>query len=131
MNTIHRLLLTLLLCALAGCTRWQRVPSVPPPDAGARPIGSARVTRRQTGVMVVLYDVRVTADSVIGWRQGDPDRSGLLSGPRRRVALHRDQALVFERSAPNRWATTAAVAVLTVVVAVTFVALYAMHAGDV
>lgn len=128
MNVIRLIpLLCLLLAGLSGCVRWQRMPSVPQADAAARPIGSARVTPRQTGVMVVLYDVRVTADSVIGWRQGDPDPSGLLSGPRRRMALHRDEVLVFERSAPNRGATAAVVAVLTLIVAVSFAALYGVH----
>lgn len=123
---IRRLLaLGLLLGALSACVRWQRLPSVP--DPGGRPIASARVAPRQTGVMVELYDVRVTADSVIGWRKGDPDRSGLLSGPRTRVALHRDEVLVFERSAPNRGATAAVVAVLTLIVAVSFAALYGAH----
>lgn len=131
MNVIRRLFVVgLLLAGLSACARWQRLPSVPPPDTGARPIAAARVTPRQTGEMVELFDVRITADSVIGWRKGDPDPSGLLSGPRRRMALHRDDVVVFERSAPNRRATTGVVAVLTLIVAVSFAALYAVHAAS-
>lgn len=130
MMTIHRLLPCVLLLACAGCARWRWMPSVPPPDQGTR-IASARVTPRETGRMVVLYDVRVTADSLTGWRAGDPDPSGLLSGPRRRMAIHRDDVLVFERSAPNRWAATAAVAVVAFVVAIGFAGLYVMGSGEV
>jgi hypothetical protein len=128
MNVIRRIiLLGLLLAGLSACTRWQQLPSVPPLDALARPIAAARVTPRQTGEMVVLFDVRITADSVIGWRKGDPDPSGLLSGPRRRMALHRDDVLVFERSAPNRGAGAAVVAVVTLVVVVSFAVLHAAY----
>lgn len=127
---IHHLLLCLLLTGSGGCARWRLMPSVPPPDGAAR-IGTARVTPRETGRMVVLYDVRVTGDSVTGWRAGDPDPSGLLSGPRRRVAIHRDEVLVFERPATDRWATTAAVAVVTFVVAMGFAGLYIMGSGEV
>lgn len=131
MNVIRRLFVVgLLLAGLSGCARWQRLPSLPPPDAGARPIAAARVTPRQTGEMVELFDVRITADSVIGWRKGDPDPSGLLSGPRRRMALHRDDVLVFERSAPNPRGTAALVAVLTLVVTASLVALHAVYAAS-
>ncbi len=127
MRVIRRIFLFgLLLAGLSACARWQRFPAVPPPES--RQIAAARVTPRQTGEMVELFDVRITADSVIGWRKGDPDPSGLLSGPRRRTALHRDEVLVFERSAPNPRGTAALVGVLTLVVAVSLAALHAVYA---
>lgn len=131
MISIRRAPLCLLLMALAGCTQWRLMPSVPPPDASGRTIGSARVTPRQTGMMVVLHDVQITRDSVIGWRAGDPDPSGLLSGPRSRMALHRDDVLVFERLAPRRGAAAVVGAALTLLAILSFVALYAMSTAGV
>ena len=95
MTTIPRLFAVLLLVGAGGCTRYQ-VRTLPPPEEGPATIRAARVTPRETGTMVVLHDVRITADSVIGWAEGAPDRSGLLRGERTRVAVHRSQVLVFE-----------------------------------
>ena len=58
--------------------------------------------------MVVLHDVRITADSVFGWAEGAPDPSGLLRGDRTRVAVHRNEVLLFEPAVPDRWATAGA-----------------------
>lgn len=122
-SVIPRLLLPLLLLgASAACSRWQMVRPLPAPEAGAVQISSARVTLRQNGDVVVLHDVQVTADSVIGWRAGDPDRSGLLSGSSRRMAVHRDQVLVLDRSVPDPVGIVAA-ATLATLLTVVFVAL--------
>lgn len=122
MTTIPRLSAISLLVAVAGCTRFQ-VRTLPPPEDGPVSVGAARMTPRERGTMVVLHDVRITADSVTGWAEGAPDRSGLLSGPRTRVAVHRDEVLLFEPAEPHFWATVGAA------VAATFVALalYALN----
>jgi predicted small lipoprotein YifL len=100
MRTITRRLAILLLIALAGCTK-HRPRTLPPPEEGAVSLRSARVTPRETGRMVVLRNVQVTADSVIGWSEGAPDRSGLLTGPGTRVAVHRSDVLVYEPAVPD------------------------------
>jgi hypothetical protein len=91
------------LVLAAGCTRWELAPAVPPAEAPA----VARVTPSTTGIMVVLHDVQVTADSVVGYRVARPD--GLAPAPARaRVALHRSEVLVFERAVTDPWRTTGA-----------------------
>jgi hypothetical protein len=107
MTTIPRLVAVLLLVAVAGCTRYQ-VRTLPPPEEGPASVRAARMTPRGRGTMVVLHDVRITADSVIGWAEGAPDPSGLLRGGRTRVAVHRNQVLLFEPAVPDPRATAGA-----------------------
>jgi hypothetical protein len=104
MKTIPRLLAVLLLTALAGCTRY-RQHTLPAPEEGPVSLPAARVTPRGTGTMVVLKDVQITADSLTGWAEGTPDPSGLLRGPRTRVAMHRSEVLLFEPATPDNRAT--------------------------
>lgn len=115
MKTIARLLALLLVAAAAGCTRWAPPSALPAPEEGPVTYASARVTPRTTGMMV-MHNVRVTADSVTGRREGAPDRSGLLRGPSKRVALHRSEVLLFEPAEPDGWATVGG-ALLAVLVA--------------
>jgi hypothetical protein len=128
MTPTSRLLAVLLLIALGGCTRW-RIDTLPRPEAGAVWLRAARVTPIGTGRVMVLRDVRITADSVTGWyRPVDP--SGLLSGPRTRVAVHRDQVVVYEQPAPDPRATAGGVALAVIVVFGGLAALYFVsHSG--
>jgi hypothetical protein len=115
MTPISRPLAVLLLIGLAGCARWQRPAPLPPPEQGPVTVSAARVTPSGAGTMMVLHDVRITADSVIGWREGTADPSGLLAGPRTRTAVHRSQVLIYEPAVRSRWATAGAVALIVVV----------------
>lgn len=83
------------------------------PDNAPNLLGTVRVTRLETGATVMLRDVEVTADSVIGWTMGQAEN---------RVALHRRQ-LFMERSTTDVWATAGAV-VLTLLMAYAAVAAY-------
>jgi hypothetical protein len=122
MKTTACLLAVLLLTAAAGCTRY-RPNALPAPEEGPVPVRAARVTPRETGTMVVLKNVQITADSVIGWRAGEPDRSGLLSGPSQRVAVHRSQVLLYEPAVYDGWATAGGAA-LSLIGAYALVAIY-------
>lgn len=124
MRTFPRLFAVLLVAAAAGCTRWNPPRALPAPDEGPVTYAAARVTPRTTGRMVVMRDVRVTADSVIGTGEGAPDPSGLLRGSGQRVALHRSEVLLFEPAVPDPWATAGA-ALSVVLVAL---GLYALNA---
>lgn len=128
MKTTTRLLATLLLIGFSGCTGF-RHRALPAPEEAPVSVRSARVTPRGTGMMVVLRNVRITADSVIGWRAGYPDPSGLLRGPSQRVALHRGDVLVYEPAVPER--LTVGRVVIGVVLAYAMVALYPLLNGDV
>jgi hypothetical protein len=112
MKTMTRLLAVFLVIAAAGCARWQAPRALPPPAEAPVTLPAARVTPRTTGMMVVLRDVRITADSVIGWGEGEPDRSGLLRGSRTRVAVHRSQVLVYEPANQNPFTGGAALSLL-------------------
>ncbi|HEU0301001.1 MAG TPA: hypothetical protein VFR37_16175 [Longimicrobium sp.] len=124
MKTIMRLSVVLLLIVFSGCTRF-RVRTLPQPEEAPVSVGAVRVTPRETGMMVVLRNVQVTADSVIGWRAGDPEAYGFFPGPSQRVALHRDQVLVYEPAVHDGWATAGGV-VLGIVVAYGLAVLYAI-----
>lgn len=116
MTPISRPLAVLLLMGLAGCARWQRPAPLPPPEQGPVTVSAARVTPSGAGTMMVLHDVRITADSVIGWREGAGDPSGLLrAGGRTRTAVHRSQVLIYEPADRSPWATAGAVALIVVV----------------
>lgn len=114
----RRALLCAAVLAAGGCTRWQHVPQGPSPQGEPGTVRAARVTPSSTGRMIVLRNVEITADSVIGWRQADGfERRG------ERVALHHGQVLVFERAVTDPWATAGASA-FTVVTAYALIALY-------
>jgi hypothetical protein len=66
-------------------------------------------------MMLVLRDVQITADSVIGWRIGPASPDEPASRGRQRVAVHRSDVIVFERGVADRWKTAGAVAVGVVV----------------
>lgn len=118
MKRIARLSLgALMAAAAAGCTRWQYTHPLPSPGEELRTFGKARVTV-PAGTMLVLRDVEVTADSVIGWR--GERRRGL-----ERVALHRSQVVVFDRRAFDGWRTAGA-SVLAVLVAYGAAVVYAL-----
>lgn len=119
----------LLAMAISACTRWERTPGVPAPRAEPVALRTARVSASTTPVRVVLRDVQVTADSVIGWyRPADP--SGLLSGPRTRFAVHRDQVIAFEQPVPDALATVGG-AVIAVVVGYAAIGLWYLGTGEV
>ena len=115
MTPISRWLAVLLLVGLAGCARWQRPAPLPPPEQGPATVKAARVTPGGAGTMMVLHNVTITADSVIGWREGPGDPSGLLRGGRTRTALHRSQVILYEPAVRSSWATVGAVALIVVV----------------
>lgn len=115
MKPISRGFAVLLLVGLAACARWQRPAPLPPPEQGPVSVKAARVTPSGAGTMMVLYDVRITADSVIGWREGPGDPSGLLRGDRTRTALHRSQVVIYEPAARSSLATVGAVALIVAV----------------
>ena len=92
-RTVRGVLLLSLLIAMGGCTRWKVVPTPPPHAEAPRTYSRARVTPMERGI-VVLHDVRITADSVTGWRK-------LPTGYQERIALHRTQVRIFERRALN------------------------------
>ncbi|HEY0020965.1 MAG TPA: hypothetical protein VGC13_31980 [Longimicrobium sp.] len=109
MNLALRLALVALAIASSGCTQWRHVPAMPSPrEEGVVLIGAARVTPSGAGTMMELRNVQITMDSVIGWREGAADPSGLLRGPRTRVSLHRSQVLIYEPAVPDSWATAGA-----------------------
>jgi len=101
MKPIERLSIGLLLTvAAAGCTRWQYTYPLPAPGEAPRTFDAGRVTTVGSG-MVVLRDVVVTADSVIGWQ-------GETEAQRQRIAVHRSQVLVFDRRVTDHWRTGSA-----------------------
>jgi hypothetical protein len=108
MKTITRLLAVLPLITVVGCTRWDPPRALPAPGEGPITFAAVRVTPRTTGRMVVMRDVRVTPDSVIGRGEGAPDPSGLLRGTGQRVAVHRSEVLLFEPAVPDFRATAGA-----------------------
>lgn len=124
MKLAIRLALVALAIASSGCTRWERASALPAPQEAPVALRAARLTR-QSGMMQVLHDVRITADSVTGWGEGAPDPSGLLRGPRRRVSIHRGEVLSLEPAVRDAWATAGA-AVLGLVVACGLAAMYSL-----
>ena len=82
--------LLLVMAALGGCTHWKTT-GTPAPQPQAIP--RARVTP-VTAERVVLRDVQVTADSVVGWYP-------LPTGRRAWVTLHRDEVERFEERRMN------------------------------
>jgi hypothetical protein len=117
MKRIARLSLGILLMAAAGCTRWQYTHPLPAPGEAPRTFNAARVTLA-AGTTVVLRDVEVTPDSVVGWRGGR--HRGL-----QRVAVHRSQVVVLDRSEPAPLKTAGAT-LLAVLVAYGTAVVYAL-----
>ena len=113
-NPSRYIVLSTLAFTATGCTAWKHTHPLPSPDTGSTTFRAARVTPRAGGMMMVLRDVEVTADSVTGWLpREDPNPAAIAAGrrpePRRRVALHRDDVLVFERGGTDPWRTGSAV----------------------
>jgi hypothetical protein len=101
-RTAHLSLGLLLAMAAGGCTRWQQVYPLPAPSDAPRTFGAGRVTTVEDRTMLVLRDVEVTPDSVIGWM-------GETEAGRQRIAVHRSQVLVFDRRVTDPWRTGSAV----------------------
>ena len=121
MKTILHRSAVLLILTLGACTSFQ-VRTLPSPAEDPVSVGAARITPRHSARIVVLRDVRITADSLVGW--ADPDPSGLPSVMRERMALSREQVLLYEPRVRDR-RETAGVVVLTIVAAYAVAALYA------
>jgi hypothetical protein len=111
--------------------RWQSAP-VPAPGASGEPrvLGTARLTTWSgpdgpAGLRkrIVLRDVRVRGDSLVGW-------DGSIPGQPRRVAVHRIQVTGLESRGLD-WLKTGAVVVLTVVTVWGATAVYVVSMGDV
>lgn len=98
---LARLLLVMLLVASAGaCTSWRVRPTPEPRAAAPRYLEFARVTA-DNGDMMVLHDIWVTRDSVVGWR-GRGVGGGLV-----KVRLARSQVKIFEVRRVNAVGTVA------------------------
>ena len=115
MKLISRLFLGAMLITSAGCMRWEPafIPPAPAPDREPPVLGTMRLTPPDLGRTLVLREVQVTADSVIGWR----DAGGVPV----RVALHRSRVAMMERYDANALETLGLMA-LTVLVALGAVA---------
>lgn len=92
MTSVRRAWFLLVLIAASGCMRWRQVRTLPSAEEGPVSFRAARVTAAQPASPirlsppVVLHGVQVTADSVIGWRDGAAAR----------VAFPRDRVRVLE-----------------------------------
>jgi hypothetical protein len=124
MNPALRLALVAVVVASSGCTRWEHVRTMPSPREGSVWLESVRLTPRDTGIMMVLHDVQITADSVIGWQSW---REGMRS--RTRVAVHRSQVLALDSRGPSRWGTVA-MATLGILAVCAAAALYGLSGVD-
>ncbi len=116
---------------LSGCMRWQSAP-MPGPRASAEPLvlGTARLTTwsgpggaANLRKRIVLRDVQVRGDSLVGW-------DGSIPGQPRRVAIHRNQVSGLELRGMD-WFKTGGVVVLTVVAVWGATAVYVVSMGDV
>ena len=111
MRTVTQLSAAVLLLTLVACTHFEMA-TLPPLEQGPVLVRAARITPRHSARIVVLRDVRITADSLIGWV--DPDSSGLPSVGRERLALSRSQVLLYEPRVRDPWATAGAVTVAVI-----------------
>lgn len=116
---------------LSACMGWQSAP-VPAPRPPGEPLvlGTARLTTWSgpdgpAGFRerIVLRDVQVRGDSLVGW-------DGSIQGEPRRVAVHRIRVTGLERRGLDGWRTGAAV-VLSVVAVYGATAVYLVSMGDV
>ena len=107
MKLISRLFLGAMLIAAAGCMRWEHVPIRTAPADAPNVLGTLRVRRLDTGARMVLRDVEVRGDSVIGWTTDEVPS---------RVAVHRRQVILAERSRMDGWATVGTVVLAVLMV---------------
>ena len=122
MKLISRLFLGVVVMVSAGCMRWEPV-FIPAAADGEPPtLGTMRLTPPDLGRTLVLREVQVTADSVIGWRSED--------GVPVRVALHRSRVAIMEKYDANTWETVGLMA-FVIVLALGAAALYALSNVDV
>jgi hypothetical protein len=96
-----------LAFTLVACTRFE-MRTLPSPEEGPVSVRAARITPHHSARIVVLRDVRITADSLIG--RVDP-ASGPPSVVRERLALSRDQVLLYEPRVHDWWASAGVVTV--------------------
>ena len=96
MRWMRRLMVCALLVGASGCMHFDTV-EVPAPAPGAsRTIRWARVTTTESR-FYQLRDVRITADSVVGWEEA----RNLDPAAKRRIAIHRDAVRRFEERRLN------------------------------
>lgn len=121
MKLALRLFLGAMLIASAGCMRWEPAFIPPAPDREPPVLGTMRLTPPDLGRKLVLRNVQVTADSVIGWRYA--------GGVPVRVAVHRSRVSAMEKHDANRLQTTIVVALTLVVVyaAATLITVFLVH----
>lgn len=105
---------------------WKQVRPLPSAEETPVSLRSVRLTtggmeagRMRMARLVLLRDVQVTADSVIGWAEGAGDR----------VAVHRNQVSVLESRGIDGWRTAGA-ATLVLVVAYGAAVWYALGQMD-
>jgi hypothetical protein len=104
MMLIRRTALVLALITISGCMHWKPVRPLPRAEQdpvslrGARVTMAAAATPMRASTALVLRDVRITADSVIGWGEGPDDR----------IALHRSQVRGLESRSLDPWRTAGA-----------------------
>lgn len=121
MKLISRLSMGVMVIVSAGCMRWQRVSIPAAPDNEPPTLGTMRLTPSDLGRKLVLRNVQVTADSVIGWRYA--------GGVPVRVAVHRSRVSAMEKHDANRLQTTIVVVLTLVVVyaAATLITVFLVH----
>ena len=105
MRTPFVALLLLVALLASACIRWQSAPvPLPRERSDTLVLGNARITFRPESEAdplrerMVLRDVRVHDDSLVGW-------GGPTLGSRRRIAVHRDQVLGLEYGRMDWWST--------------------------
>lgn len=122
----------LLALLVSGCMRWHSIPLPSPREQGDSVLlGTLRVTTRPGTELapsrerMVLRDVRVQGDSLIGW-------GGTRLDSNQRIAVHRDQVLGLEdgRIDWRRTGTVAGVVVLSVVAVYGAVVIYVFTTMD-
>jgi hypothetical protein len=123
----------LLALLVSGCMGWQSTPLPSPTAQGdSLLLGTLRVTTRPGTELapsrerMVLRDVRVQDDSLIGW-------GGTRLDSNLRIAVHRDQVLTLENGRVDwgRTGTIAGVVVLSVVAVYGVVVLYLLSTLEV
>jgi hypothetical protein len=121
MMLVRCALLVVTLAAASGCMRWRQIRTLPPAQEAPVSLRSARLTTTGTegpsrvSRLVLLRDVQITPDSVIGWAEGAGDR----------VAVHRSQVSVLESPGIDGWRTAGA-ATLVVLIAYGVAVMYAL-----
>ncbi|HEX6911622.1 MAG TPA: hypothetical protein VF142_14570 [Longimicrobium sp.] len=96
MRWMGRLMVCAALVGASACVHFDPV-EVPAPQPGeARSVGWARVTTTESR-FYQLRDVRITADSVVGWEEA----RSLDPSARQRIAIHRSDIRRFEERRLN------------------------------